>query len=181
VKQHFFPVILGTARKDRKSAPVANFVVEELMRHGHKTELVDVAEFDLSFTRQGRGSSAIDDFRRTVDAADGLIIVAPEYNHSYPGELKLLLDEGGREFARKPVGFVAVSAGGFGATRMVEALRLVALALRLVPVGDSVNVSRVSLDPDGGFTDERATGSLENMVAEMSWFADALSPARDVR
>ena len=182
MKQHFFPVILGTARVDRKSAPVADFVVGELQRHGHKSELIDVAEFDLSATRQGRGTAAIDDFRSTIESADGVIVVAPEYNHGYPGELKLLLDEGGDEFARKPLGIVGVSAGGFGGSRLVEVLRIVGIALRMVPIADTVYVSRVSGGiEDGKFSDERAASAIDKMAAEMAWFADALTPARDAQ
>ncbi|MDH3730344.1 MAG: NAD(P)H-dependent oxidoreductase [Acidimicrobiia bacterium] len=181
MKQHFFPVILGTARAERKSAAVADFVVSELSRLGLKSELIDVAHFDLSFTRQGRDTADIVDFRSTIDSADGIVVVSPEYNHSYPGELKLLLDEGGEEFNRKPVGFVGVSAGGLGGSRVIEALRLVALAFRMVPVADSVFVSRVSSDIDEGgiFSSDRTAGAIEKMAREMAWFADALTPARD--
>lgn len=182
MKQHFFPVILGTARAESKSAPVAHFVVGELSRLGVKSELIDVADFDLSATRQGRGTAEIVEFRSTIESADGLVIVAPEYNHGYPGELKMLLDEGGDEFARKPIGIVGVSAGGLGGSRLVESLRLVALAHRMVPIGDSVFVSRVAvdIDEDGVYSSERTSGAIEKMAAEMAWFADALTPARDL-
>ncbi|MEE8331382.1 MAG: NAD(P)H-dependent oxidoreductase [Acidimicrobiia bacterium] len=178
--QHFFPVILGTARAERKSGPVADFVVSELSRLGLKSELIDVADFDLNATRDGRGRATIVEFRSTIESADGVVIVAPEYNHGYPGELKLLLDEGGDEFSRKPIGIVGVSAGGHGGSRLVESLRMVALAHRMVPVGDSVFVSRVAADihEDGTFSSDRTARAIEKMAAEMAWFADALTPAR---
>jgi NAD(P)H-dependent FMN reductase len=65
--------------------------------------------------------------------ADGFIIVSPEYNHSYPGELKMLLDMLFSQYAHKPVGICGVSSGAWGGTRMVEQLRLVCLAFHLGP------------------------------------------------
>jgi len=180
MQKHFFPVVLGTARADRKSAPVADFVVSELLRLGHKSELVDVADFDLPATRSGRGTQTIDEFRSTIDSADGVVVVAPEYNHAYPGELKLLLDEGGSEFARKPLGIVGVSAGGFGGSRLIEGLRTVAIALGMVAIPHAVHISRVSsgIEEGGAYSDEKASVAIDRMVKEMAWFADVLTPAR---
>jgi NAD(P)H-dependent FMN reductase len=56
-----------------------------------------------------------------------------EYNHSYPGELKMLLDMLFSQYAHKPVGICGVSSGAWGGTRMVEQLRLVCLAFHLGP------------------------------------------------
>lgn len=57
--------------------------------------------------------------------ADGLVIVSPEYNHGYPGEMKLMLDQLYKEYNRKPVGICGVSSGALGGARMVEQLRLI--------------------------------------------------------
>src|SRR5437899_1401383 len=43
-------------------------------------------------------------FCATVARADGLIIVAPEYNHSFPGLLKHVLDTNLKEYIHKAVG-----------------------------------------------------------------------------
>ena len=50
-------------------------------------------------------------FSETIMRADGLIIVAPEYNHGYPGMLKHALDSNLKEYIHKPVGLCGVSAG----------------------------------------------------------------------
>ena len=88
----FIPVILGTTRQGRLSEHVARFVLGELeKREGVETELIDIREIPVSTTDAGE---AIKDprFSETVMRADGLIIVAPEYNHGYPGLLKHVLD-----------------------------------------------------------------------------------------
>ncbi|MDH3471013.1 MAG: NAD(P)H-dependent oxidoreductase [Acidimicrobiia bacterium] len=174
----FFPVILGTARQGRRSEPVARFVIDVLEGLEQKTDLVDVREFDLLATRQS--DERIEDYRRMIDKADGLIVVAPEYNHGYPGELKLLLDAGYDEYAHKPLGLVGVSAGGFGGARVVEQLRQVALGLRMIPIAHAVNVSRVKslIDDNGNLSDEKVAEATEKMVHDMAFVAGAIGPAR---
>ena len=66
--------------------------------------------------------------------ADGLVIVAPEYNHGYPGILKHALDTNLKEYIHKPVGLCGVSAGGFGGTRVIESLLPVMRELGMVTI-----------------------------------------------
>ena len=54
-------------------------------------------------------------FSATVGRADGLILVVPEYNHSFPGLLKHVLDTNLKEYIHKAVGVCGVSAGPFAA------------------------------------------------------------------
>ena len=58
----------------------------------------------------------------TMRRADGYIIVTPEYNHTYPGLLKHVLDLNYKEYLHKAVGVCGVSAGPFGGVRAIEAL-----------------------------------------------------------
>ena len=86
------PVILGTTRKGRISAHVARFVHGELKkRDGVETELIDIAELPMPV--DGAGEDIKDPaFSEKMNRADALVIVAPEYNHSFPGLLKHVLD-----------------------------------------------------------------------------------------
>ncbi|MCA1626794.1 MAG: NAD(P)H-dependent oxidoreductase, partial [Acidobacteria bacterium] len=88
----FLPVLLGTPRQGRMSEHVARFVLAEVQKQaGVETELIDVRELNLS--TQDAGEQIKDArFSATMERADGLIIVAPEYNHGYPGMLKHALD-----------------------------------------------------------------------------------------
>ena len=120
MRQLSIPVILGTPRQGRLSEYVARVMLEQLrMRQDVATTLVDVRTLSLSSMDAGE---AIKDpeFSETMLRADGLVIVAPEYNHGYPGLLKHALDSNLKEYIHKPVGLCGVSAGGFGGTRVVE-------------------------------------------------------------
>ena len=100
----FVPVILGTPRQGRFSEYVARFVLGEVAQlEGVETELIDIREIHLPASDAGE---AIKDsrFSETAMRADGLIIVAPEYNHGYPGLLKHVLDSNLKEYIHKAVG-----------------------------------------------------------------------------
>jgi NAD(P)H-dependent FMN reductase len=69
---------------------VADFVVKEVAkRDGIQTELIDIRQIPMPITDAGE---TIKDpgFSGTVMREDALIIVAPEYNHGYPGRHKKL-------------------------------------------------------------------------------------------
>ena len=71
-------------------------------------------------------------FSAAIAAADGLVIVAPEYNHSFPGLLKHALDSCLSEYIHKAVGLVGVSAGPFAGIRVIQSLLPVMRELGLV-------------------------------------------------
>jgi NAD(P)H-dependent FMN reductase len=175
------PVILGTPRQGRLSEYVTRVMVEELdKRVAVCTSLIDVRELPLSPMNAGE---AIKDptFSETIMHADGLVIVAPEYNHGYPGILKHALDTNLKEYVHKPVGLCGVSAGGFGGTRVVESLLPVMRELGLVTVFWDVNVSSAGkgFDADGQLLDPSLPRRIDKMLGELIWMARVLRYGRE--
>lgn len=179
----FVPVILGTARPGRRSATVASRFIDLLKERDATTALVDVADYGLTGTGVPGDGVDLDGYREMAAAADGFVIVAPEYNHGYPGELKLLLDSEYAAYVRKPVGLVSVSAGLVGGTRMTEQLRLVVSALRMIPVSPAVHVTKVdqALDEHGRFVAPSLGAVADEMLDEVEWYASAMRAARTGR
>ncbi len=63
--------------------------------------------------------TAVRTLQAQLQAADGLLLVTPEYNNGIPGVFKNAIDwmsrgEGLKLFVGKPVGVIGVSPGGFG-------------------------------------------------------------------
>jgi len=175
------PVILGTPRQGRLSEHVARVIVAEAAaRRDIQTELIDVRELPLSSMDAGE---QIKDkaFSDTIMRADGLIIVAPEYNHGYPGILKHVLDSNLKEYIHKPVGLCGVSAGGFGGTRVVESLLPVMRELGMVSIFWDVNVSSVGkvFDDSGRLVDDALPRRLRKFLDELVWMARVLRAGRD--
>lgn len=67
-------------------------------------------------------------FKRSIEAADAIIIVTPEYNRSVPGVLKNALDTASRpwgdnSFAEKPSAVIGMSIGAIGTAVAQQQLR----------------------------------------------------------
>ncbi len=167
-------VILGTARKGNQSSKVVPGVVDAAADRDWKTTVIEVADHPQSATDPSVGDEP---FRSQLATADAFVIIAPEYNHSFPGELKLLLDRQQGEFAHKPVGLVGVSAGSHGGIRAVEGLLPVLYTLRAVSVLPQVLVGGVA-DLDDPFEPERHRKQLDAMLGELEFYAEALRSAR---
>ena len=176
------PVILGTSRQGRASEHAARFVFEEVSKRSDvATELIDIRELRLSIDDAGE---AIKDsqFSAKVDRADGLILVVPEYNHSFPGLLKHVLDSNLKEYIHKAAGICGVSAGPFGGARMIQSLLPVLRELGLVTIFWDVYFGSAGklFDPaTGNITDPAFSGRLKKFVDEMVWMARALRFARE--
>ena len=177
----FIPVILGTSRQGRMSEQVAKFILEEVSkRDGVETELIDIRNLSLSTSDAGEGIKDAK-FSETVMRADALIIVAPEYNHGYPGLLKHVLDTNLKEYIHKAVGLCGVSAGGFGGTRVIQNLLPVMRELGLVTIFLDGNFSSVQniFDASGKLLDQSYIKRIDKFLNELIWMARVLRYGRE--
>lgn len=180
-------VVVGSVRPGRIGLPIARWVESiASQREGVEIDLVDLAELNLPFMDEPN-HPRLQQYTRPhtlvwsarVQAADAVILVTPEYNHSYSPALKNALDYLHREWWRKPVGFV--SYGGVSAgTRGVVALTVVTSALGMVRTGAAMEIDfagqRVR---DGVFTPtEKEAGILGRLLDELALLAPVLSPLR---
>ena len=175
------PVVLGTARKGRMSAHAALFIVDLLNRRaGVTSTLVDVSQVPLPVDDAGE---AIKDatFSATMAAADALVIVAPEYNHSFPGLLKHALDSCLNEYIHKAVGLVGVSSGPFAGIRVVQSLLPIMRELGLVTIFWDINFGTIGkvFDESGRLLDEAFVGRSDKFVRELIWMAKVLRYGRE--
>jgi NAD(P)H-dependent FMN reductase len=175
------PVILGTNRKGRMSAHAARFVAARLaVRPGVDTLLIDIATLPIRFDDAGDGVK-MPEYAAQMDRADALVIVSPEYNHSFPGLLKHALDSCLKEYIHKAVGIVGVSAGPFGGTRVIQSLLPVMRELGLVNIFWDVNFGLVGkvFDGDGRLLDQAFVARTDKFLQELVWMARTLRYGRD--
>jgi NAD(P)H-dependent FMN reductase len=148
-------------------------------RHGVETELVDVGKLPIRVDDAGE---ALKDpgFSETMNRADALVIVVPEYNHGYPGFLKHVLDTNLKEYVHKAVGIVGVSAGVFGGARVIQNLIPVLRELGLVTIFWDVNFTIVQsrFDESGTLVDESFLPRIEKFLDELCWMAETLRYGR---
>ncbi|MFB6226577.1 MAG: NADPH-dependent FMN reductase [Candidatus Paceibacteria bacterium] len=143
----YIPILLGSSRPDCYSSKVARYVNNTLKENKRaEVDLHTPGEFIQEMTIppwQEEYADETKDWRDIAEKAVAFIIVAPEYNHGYPGELKIVLDEELENYKGKPVLTCGVSAGNFGGARMVEHILMVYNELGLVNVPYPVYFSNV--------------------------------------
>lgn len=132
-------VLVGTSRQGSFTSKVAEFVNDELLKSGLTTTLVLPKDY-LTTPVTARSGKELQktEWSKIMEASDGLVIVTPEYNHGYPGELKLMLDQLYDEYLGKPVLVCGVSDGDWGGVRAVENLIPVLVTLGLYPLRKGV-------------------------------------------
>jgi chromate reductase len=125
-------VISGTNRRGSNSLKVSRLVAGYLEGHPDKpsTQVVDLASLPPDLLGPDVYSEKPPEFAPLADAvlaSDGIMVIVPEYNGSFPGILKYFIDllPFPESFDRRPVSYVGLSAGQWGALRAVEQLQLV--------------------------------------------------------
>jgi len=135
-KKHI-TLVLGTGRKNRQSEHVAEYIQNKLTEHGFTYEFADIRDYLAHpFTiPDWEDNDATLPWRNLAKKSDGFIFVIPEYNHSFPGEFKLLLDQDFDNYKRKLVLLCTVSEGGFAGVRVHEQLQPILnnFAMSVVP------------------------------------------------
>jgi NAD(P)H-dependent FMN reductase len=163
------------------SAPAAQFVYGQLQkRDGITTELVDIARLNLPVDDAGE---AIKDprFSALMERSDALVIVSPEYNHSFPGLLKHVLDSCLKEYVHKAAGIVGVSAGPYAGARVIENLLPVLRELGLVCIFWDVNFGLAQKAFGGEPIDPSYIRRIDKFLDELVWMAKVLRYGRETR
>lgn len=133
-------VVVASVREGRFGPVVARWFAEHARRRpGLVVDVVDLVETGLG-----------EAFGTRIAVADAVVVVTPEYNHSFPGPLKTAIDATGGAWRTTPVGFVAYG-GLSGGLRAVEALRPVLSELHAIAVRDTVSFhgAAAEFDADG--------------------------------
>ena len=173
------PIVLGSIRAVRRSERPARLLHERALAAGHASDLIDLRELDLPM----HGSAAATDehpaiarLRGAIAAADAVVWLSPEYNHSFSTPIKNAVDFLGAQLHRKPMGVCGLSGGQMGGVRAVEQLKAVLIELQAVPIRESVYFSDAGaiFDPDGRLVRAEFERRIDYMLAELAWYARAL-------
>lgn len=180
-------IIVGSVRPGRAGLPVAEWVRSVVVEHQHfEVDFVDLKDLALPFmdepqhpAKRAYTHDHTIAWSKRVDATDAVLLVSPEYNHSYAPALKNALDYLASEWAHKPVGVVSYG-GVSGGTRGVAALDPVLTTVGLVKTAHSVEIDYVSkLIEDGVFMPEdKHRAVLSRLLDDITALSGALKPLR---
>lgn len=133
----------------------------------------DVPLYDADLEAAEGLPPAVQRLQAQLGAADGLLLVTPEYNNGIPGVFKNAIDwmsrgPGLKLFAGKPVAVIGASPGGFGTVLSQNMWLPVLRTLRTRPwVEGRLMVSRAgsAFDQAGQLQDEGTEAALSDFMA----------------
>jgi NAD(P)H-dependent FMN reductase len=146
-----------------------------------KTQLLNLAELPpdiFSPTSYVEKPAAFNKFTDAILAAEGLVIVTPEYNGGIPGVLKYFIDmlPFPESFEHRPVCFVGHTTGIWGALRPVEQLQAIFGYRNAKIFPERVFMPGINklLDEAGRFTSPDIEKRLEKQAAGFVGFVETL-------
>ena len=119
-----FLVIAGTNRPGANTLKVTLQAQARLKACGVDSQLIDLGQMPQEIfepTSYAQKPEAFASVQQAVLETEGIIIVTPEYNGSFPGVLKYFIDmlKFPESLYMTPVAFVGLSAGPTGAMRPI--------------------------------------------------------------
>lgn len=143
------------------------------------------ADFDLPIARER--PPAVEELRKAIAEASGLLIASPEYNYSIPGGLKNAIDWASRgedsPLLHKPVAVIGATPGLWGTVRMQTAFHPVFVFLDMRPVyKPEVMVAQADkkFDKDGHLVDQIAKKLIKQKLQTLKDLIMMHANAHDV-
>lgn len=123
-------IISGTNREGSLSSVFSHALNEIYQDKGVSSKVLELAELPpetFSPSAYTEKPAKVLEFTKDILSASGLVIVVPEYNGSMPGALKLFIDllPYPDSFEGRPICYIGIASGQFGALRPVEHLQQV--------------------------------------------------------
>ncbi len=117
-----------------------------------------------------------------IEAADGVLIVTPEYNRSIPGVLKNAIDWASRPYGKnsfdgKPTAAIGTSMGSVGTAAAQQHLRSILGYLNVILMGQPegyIAFKQGLIDADAKITDEGTRKFLQGYVDAFSAWVERL-------
>jgi NAD(P)H-dependent FMN reductase len=176
-------IISSSIRIGRRSHRVAkyfkNYIGENKIAEAN---ILDLNEFQFPlfeerFKNLEEPSESILKFVKRIKAADGIIIVTPEYNGGIPAGLMNVVDLLYEDWQRKPIAISTVSDGVFGGSQVITSLQFKLWKIKALTVTAMFPVPKVdnTFDEEGNATDAAATDKRAKVfVSELMWFIEAV-------
>jgi NAD(P)H-dependent FMN reductase len=164
-------LITGTNRKSSKSSVMArclSAIYDEMGIENKVLELDQLPPETFSPDAYREKPQKVLEFTQDILNSSGLVVVTPEYNGSMSGALKLFIDllPFPESFEGRPVCYVGISSGQFGALRPVEHLQQVFGYRNAHNFPKRVFVPAVHdfIDDEKGILDDDLTTRLEDQA-----------------
>ena len=109
-------------------------------------------------------------WKKIVKKTDTFIFILPEYNHSFPGEWKLLVDSLYKEYSGKKAYVVGVSGGVFSGVRVSDHVKhvLIELNFNVQKLGLQIGNVKDAISQDGEVLDGALSERIQKFVDQVT-------------
>ena len=174
-------IISGTNRPGSNTRKVTARVEASYKTLGVTTQVLDLAELPPEIfapTSYAEKPAGFKKFTDAILAADGVVIVTPEYNGGVPGVLKYFIDmlPFPESFEQRPVCFIGLAMGIWGALRPVEQLQAIFGYRNALIYPERVFMPGIGklLDASGNFSSDDIPKRLDKQAAGFVDFVEKL-------
>lgn len=178
-------LIVGTNRPGSNTREVARHVEEiyaELKVPLHVLDLARLPPEVFSPSSYAEKPAAFRPFADAILKSDGLHVVSPEYNGGMPGVLKYFIDmlKFPESFIHRPVCFVGLAAGMWGALRPIEQLQQIFGYRNAYLYPDRVFLPNINdlLDDSGRLKDPEL---LQRMKTQAAGFVEFVERVKGIK
>ncbi|MCX7872682.1 MAG: NAD(P)H-dependent oxidoreductase [Verrucomicrobiae bacterium] len=164
-------IISGTNRDENNTSKIAHELLRVYRDLGADVEIIDLRKLPseifsgAAYQEKPKGWA---EFQDKIDTADGLVVITPEYNGSFPGVLTYFIDmlEFPKSLQGKPCCFIGLSAGIWGGLRAVEHLQDIFIYRGALIFPKSVFIPNIytCLDEKGNITCDEIIERLKNQA-----------------
>jgi len=165
-------IIAGTNRPGSNTRRVTAHVEKAYAALGVPAQVLDLADLPPEIFLPSAYETSPTSFKAFTDAllaADGIVLVTPEYNGGIPGVLKYFIDmlPFPESFEQRPVCFIGLAAGIWGALRPVEQLQAIFGYRNALVFPERVFMPGINkmLDAAGQFTSDDIPKRLDKQAA----------------
>ena len=174
-------IISGTNRPGSNTRKVTSHVEGIYKKLGVRIQVLDLAQLPpeiLSPTSYAEKPDSFKEFTDAILTSDGLVVITPEYNGGIPGILKYFIDmlPFPESFSQRPVCFIGLAMGMWGALRPVEQLQAIFGYRNALIFPERVFMPGIGklLDASGQFTSPDIPKRLEAQAAGYIDFVEKL-------
>lgn len=178
-------ILAGTNRPNSNTRKVVAEVETIYRELKVPVELIDLAKLPpeiFSASSYAEKPASFKPFSEVILRADGIVLVTPEYNGGMPGVLKYFIDmlKFPESFEARPVCFVGLAAGAWGALRPVEQLQQIFGYRNAYIYPERVFMPRINelLGEDGRLID---SDLLKRLKSQAEGFVGFVERVKEVR
>jgi chromate reductase, NAD(P)H dehydrogenase (quinone) len=169
-------VIVGSLRRDSINRKLAE-ALAKLAGSGAQFTILRIDDLPLfNQDLEPNPPAAVTRLKGEIEAADGVLIVTPEYNRSIPGVLKNAIDWASRPYGKnsfngKPTAGIGASGGAIGTAAAQQHLRSILAYLNVTLMGQPEGY--ISFKP--GLVDDQHNVTDESVRKFLQTYVDAFA------